>query len=151
MSTAAAVTSHAWPIGERDSLAVRRVQQVLLADDDDDFRSIMTAVLRHRGYVVTAVSNGYEFVDFVAAATVECDQLPDVIVTDVHMPGLTGLQLLRVLRDCGWPMPVILVSGFADDDLRDRAGDDAFAVLEKPCPMELIAHAVDLAAGIPVR
>lgn len=151
MCTVAAAMPYSWSLGSDDEVATQRFQQVLLADDDDDFRDLLAAALRRRGYVVTPVRDGFEFVEFVASATVDGTDLPDVIVTDLKMPGLSGLQLMRVLRDCGWPMPVILVSGFADDDVRTRAEGDAFAVLAKPCSMELIARAVDLAAGTPIR
>lgn len=126
--------------------SARRLRRVLIADDDEDFRALLVAVLRRRGFLVDSVSDGTEFTELVAAATEE--DLPDVVVSDVRMPGYTGLELLSIVRHAGWRVPVILVSGFADDELRDDALDQqAFAVLDKPCPMESIANTVEAAAA----
>lgn len=130
------------------STEARPYYRVLVADDDDDFRALIASVLRRRGFLVATVRDGYEFADFIAATSVDRSDLPDAVVSDVRMPGYDGLQLLSRVRAAGWPTPVILVSGFADRELNDRAGDEAFAVFAKPCAMDDIADAVEEAVGI---
>ncbi len=88
---------------------------VLIAEDDDEMRYLMTRALRRDGYDVLAVSDA----DTLAAlleATRSDGRDPDLVVSDVRMPGMSGLELVRWLRDRSWPMRTVLVSAFADDD-----------------------------------
>jgi len=109
---------------------------VLLVDDDAPIRRMLERSLAAEGYDVAAVADGGA-----ALARVE-RSLPDVIVLDVAMPGLDGLQVTRRLRAKGLPVPILLLT--ARDALDERvAGLDAGAddYLVKPFePAELTAR-----------
>jgi two-component system response regulator MprA len=104
---------------------------VLLVDDDAPIRRMLERSLAAEGYDVAAVADGGA-----ALARVE-RSLPDVIVLDVAMPGLDGLQVTRRLRAKGLPVPILLLT--ARDALEERvAGLDAGAddYLVKPFELD---------------
>ena len=87
--------------------------RVLVADDNTDMRDYLSHLLRGAGYDVTTVADGRRALDAVRAA------LPDIVISDVMMPGLDGLQLLSMLRSEARTaaLPVLLLSA--------RAGQEA--------------------------
>src|SRR5437868_6988489 len=114
-------------------------ERVLIVDDYEDGRLMYCDYLRHVGYDATSAADGDEALR--CAATNTCD----VIVLDVAMPKLDGLQVLRKLRgnEATKAVPVIILSASADKRVRDEAtsaGADLF--LEKPCEPELLEAAI---------
>lgn len=111
---------------------------VLVVDDDHDTREIWRAVLQHHGYLVLQAADGTEGVRTAMA------QGPDVVVMDLEMPGVDGLQATRHLKEhrLTSATPVIVVSAHAGAEYRERAdaaGCDGY--LAKPCPpAELLAE-----------
>ena len=83
--------------------------RVLLAEDDDDLRTELARVLADDGAVVVEARDGAE-----AAERLADGAIFDAIVTDVRMPGKTGLELLRELRAKGVRTPAIVMTGFGD-------------------------------------
>ncbi len=79
--------------------------RILVADDDVDFRQLCGDVLREAGYEVTAAADGAE-----ALATLRRDP-HDVVLSDLHMPHLSGLDFLKELRAKGLDIPVVLITG----------------------------------------
>ncbi|MEH3035808.1 MAG: sigma-54 dependent transcriptional regulator [Sphingomonas adhaesiva] len=100
---------------------------VLFVDDDDDLRRATAQALDLAGYAVTAVANA-------AAALREVDNGFDgVVVTDIRMPGMDGMELLSRIVTRDPDLPVVLVSGHADVGTAVRAlRHGACDVLEKP-------------------
>ncbi|HEX7479989.1 MAG TPA: response regulator [Polyangiales bacterium] len=105
-----------------ESGCAARVPRVLLAEDDDDLRLGLTALLRFDGYDVYAVADGTSLLDKLASRLLsqELATPVDVIVTDVRMPGVNGLAIVEGLRADGWAQPVVLISAFGDDEVRAR-------------------------------
>ena len=100
---------------------------ILLADDNADMRDYVKRLLVTQGYEVETV------VDGVAALTSMSQQLPDLVLTDVMMPRLDGLELLRSLRDDPRTreIPIILLSARAGEDSRIEgleAGADDYLI-----------------------
>ncbi|MBL8617369.1 MAG: sigma-54-dependent Fis family transcriptional regulator [Deltaproteobacteria bacterium] len=82
-----------------------RAARVLVVDDDQAVRSALTVNLQKAGYAVATAARGEEALDAVA------EEEPDVVISDVRMPGISGEDLLSRLR-AGWPdLPVILMTG----------------------------------------
>lgn len=123
--------------------AVPRRARVLVADDDADIRTLVGIAVRKSGLeLVGTASDGTE-----AWALVR-ELQPDLLVTDVTMPGLTGLELCRLVRadDELSDTRVLLLSGVVDAGARD-AGRDAGAVdcFVKPfSPRKLADRLVEL-------
>jgi CheY-like chemotaxis protein len=73
---------------------MERNLKVLLAEDNLDLCEIAVLLLGSRGHVVTAVTNGEEAWDYLRKGNV-----PDILLTDQQMPGMTGVQLIQRVRD----------------------------------------------------
>ena len=79
--------------------------RVLLADDEESFRRVHEYQLREAGYDVTSVADGD------AALAAFRDGLHDLVVSDIRMPGLDGLELLGRLKAISPDTPVVVVTG----------------------------------------
>ena len=115
---------------------------VVLVDDDPAFRELLGTVLDRAGYETVAVSSAEE------ALIVIDEQRPDVVVTDVGLPGVSGYELCRQIKDRGDEIGVMMISGQRMEPF-DRAagillGADDYMV--KPVdPGELVARVWRLA------
>jgi CheY-like chemotaxis protein len=133
-----------------------RPPHILLAEDDDEMRALLTQTLARAGYSVVALEDGFELSDYVSLTQVYGGPLlaPDLIVSDVRMPGRTGLEVLVQAQACGLSCPVIILSAFTDDETREEARRfGVHAVLDKPVDLEVLKATLhELArAGIPSR
>jgi FixJ family two-component response regulator len=100
---------------------------IAIVDDDEAVRVSVASLIRSLGYRVCTFASAEELLGSAAPATAAC------VITDVRMPGMDGLELLRRLRATQGTPPVILVTAFADDALRRRADSDgAHCLLDKP-------------------
>jgi len=112
--------------------------RVLLVEDDDDNRELMSEVLEAAGYRVTSAASGAEGLRQLAGRPV------DVVVTDVGMPGMGGLELARAAKEIAPHVPVVVVTGYAErDDIASARGKVVDAVLVKPVDPEALTSAVD--------
>ncbi|MBY0275892.1 response regulator transcription factor [Candidatus Binatia bacterium] len=122
---------------------------ILLAEDDGELRALIAHALREAGHAVLEASNGFELLDRIEAAIAwgEPARPPiSLIISDVRMPGMTGVDVLSVLRCAYWATPVILMSAFADATLRSEAWElGAAAVIAKPFAMEELLDAARVA------
>jgi DNA-binding response OmpR family regulator len=117
--------------------------RILLAEDDDELRSLLAEALRHDGYQVMEMRNATVLDDVIrelAAQTV--GHLPhEIVISDVRMPGRTGLSVLESHQGCPWCPRFIFMTGLGDEELRDEASRlGAAAVLEKPFEMDELRH-----------
>jgi two-component system, cell cycle response regulator DivK len=113
---------------------------VLLVEDDRDGRQLFAAWLEQAGYQVVEAHNGLQ------ALERAFDVRPDVVVTDLNIPGIDGYELTRRLKSDPrtGDIPILAVTGyvpFAKDPSRaDRAGCDA--TLSKPCSLDELENTV---------
>jgi len=110
--------------------------RVMVAEDDAALRRLLTRALDAAGYAVTSADTGPALLMSLWRAALH-SRLPALIVSDIRMPGRSGLEVARVLRDKGWSVPVILITAFVDEDvvtLGQRVG--AAAVLSKPFDLD---------------
>jgi CheY-like chemotaxis protein len=119
----------------------RRSVRILLVDDDDDVRRSTRHLLEGMGHDVVDVRGASG-----ALATVEGGDTVDLVLCDVRMPGMGGAELVRRLRAARPGVPVLFVTGYADDlasapDLRD------VPVLVKPYGLEDLAGMIERHAG----
>ena len=111
--------------------------EVLLIDDDPHLRAALSQTLDLAGLQVQTLSDARQ-----ALETLPADW-PGVVVSDIRMPGMDGMQLLRALHERDPELPVILVTGHGDVPLAVqamRAG--AWDFLEKPFPSETLLDGV---------
>ena len=118
---------------------------VLLAEDDDEMRRILSEALEDAGYRVSTVSDGMALLHRLELEGPESTWAPpfDVLVSDIRMPGLTGMEILAGLHAAELRFGVVLISAFADEPTRKEATDlGAVAVLSKPFPLQNLLDAV---------
>lgn len=116
-----------------------RPGKVLLAEDQAEMRALMCGMLAREGYEVVVATDGPSLIQtLIAGLTDEGGAwIPDLIISDVRMPGFSGLEVLARLRRETWSTPVLLITAFGDQDLRDEVERLGSArVLDKPFEME---------------
>jgi len=97
------------------SAPVLRGVRVLLVDDDDDARDLLTAVLERAGAQILTAASVAEALELVER------EGPDVIVSDVGMPYRDGYALLEELRSRDWRLPAVALTAYARPEDRSRA------------------------------
>jgi len=118
------------------------VAKILIVDDDGDLRTLLGLCFLRRGHSIVVAGDGAVGLQCVAT------HAPDLLVTDVNMPVLDGLKLLRQLRAAGHAdLPVIVLTARADQRAAAiAAGADAFLV--KPVPLRQLGETAErLLAG----
>jgi CheY-like chemotaxis protein len=127
----------------------QRGVNVLLAEDDDEMRDLLATALRKDGHQVTEVADGGRLLAYLQAAAVKGDlwPMPDILVSDVRMPGFSGLDVLDALRTAEVHIPVVLISAFGDRETHDRAFNLGAAMLDKPFDIEQLRLTVNLLVG----
>ena len=113
--------------------------QVLVADDDEDIRYVVSALLSRRGWSVTTTSSGVETIEVLASAEF------DVLVLDQNMPPGSGLEVVDHLRERDDATPVVLFTGFSATIDRDRADEAGVLIMEKTDVTALPARVATLA------
>lgn len=115
---------------------------VLLAEDQPPWRELMTRALREAGYHVIAVPDGDGLMTLVRRLLAQTEELPDAIVSDLRLPGSSGLLALARLRQDDDFTPFFLMTAFAEEATHlDAHRLGATAVFDKPFdPRELVAH-----------
>lgn len=107
---------------------------ILIVDDDDDVRRALRRILELDGHVVVSCADGHEALRALSAGR------SDLVITDMYMPEMDGIEFLTRLREQDAELPVLAVSGGsvapADFVLEDAAQLGANAVLAKPYDME---------------
>jgi CheY-like chemotaxis protein len=93
--------------------------QIFVAEDDPDMCALVADTLRRDGYDVTEVPDGEEVLDWIGRQDRD-DEPMDLLVSDVRMPVVTGLAILRALREAHSTVPVVLMSAFADAATRSE-------------------------------
>lgn len=121
----------------------REKPRVLLVEDDQDNRELMTEVLEWAGFLVTPAPSGSEGLRRLR------EQPVDLVLTDYGMPGTGGLELARSAKALAPRVPVVVVTGYSErKDIESALGHEIDAVLVKPVDPDALASVlVDLLRG----
>jgi len=113
--------------------AAKRTGRVLIVDDEPNMRRTLSDILKDEGYDVTTAATGDE-------AVTACSQANyDIVLMDVRMPGINGVEAFRQIRRHQEGVRVILMSAYGTEDLRRLALDEgAIAFLTKPLNLEQV-------------
>ncbi len=113
-------------------------KQILVGEDDEIARDVLIQAIQTLGYGAVGAINGRP-----ALEMLEVNEF-DLILTDIYMPELNGLELLKRLREGGNDLPVILITGFDADEARFTADKyHAAALLIKPFRLALLKTILD--------
>ena len=110
---------------------MKATRSILLVDDDVAFRHVLAGELKRLNYDVTAAGSGEDGLRRIAEAE------PDIVLLDLQMPGINGLDTLKAIRESNPGVEVIMLTGHGSIDTAIesiRAG--AFDYVVKPCPLD---------------
>jgi FixJ family two-component response regulator len=110
---------------------------ISIVEDDQPFRESMIELMSSLGYTVEAFPSAESFLASPLLAETAC------LVADVHMPGMTGVELNRRLIHAGHQIPMILVTAYPDEVVRNRAlKDGVVCYLSKPVDDEHLERCI---------
>src|SRR5262249_22919741 len=113
---------------------------ISIIDDDEDFREALQSLMTSMGFAVEAFSSALDFLARPNIRDASC------LIVDVHMPGMTGIELHRHLVDSGYVIPTILITAYPADSVRVRAlADGVMFYLSKPCDSDELLRCVSRA------
>ncbi len=107
-------------------------EDVLVVDDEPAVRRFAARVLREEGYSVHEAADGAEALELIRLASAQLG----VVVSDIVMPRLNGVQLLESISALRPDLPVILMSGYGTEQLAERGIASPCGVLSKPFPAD---------------
>jgi FixJ family two-component response regulator len=120
------------------------VLSVAIVDDEEGIRKALGRLLRAAGLDAYGYANGQEFL------TAAAERRPDCVVLDLHMPGMSGLQVLRKLKATGLLLPVVVITAHDEPETRQEClSTGARAYLRKPLEDRLLLNAISAAMRPP--
>lgn len=110
---------------------------ILIADDDRNSRDALRDIIQPEGFETIVASSGEEAIDIVRGVKIH------LVLLDMHMPTLTGLETLGIVRQINAKLPAILVTGNPSDSLfRAAIQAQFYSVLPKPVSKGLLLYTV---------
>ena len=117
-----------------------RDYSILIADDDSGSRETLRQIIQPEGFQTHEAASGEEAIDIVRGRSI------DLVLLDMHMPTLSGLDTLRLVRQFHATLPAILVTGDPSELLvRQAIQAQCFSVLPKPVNRHLLLYIVSKA------
>lgn len=121
-------------------MSQRDPQTVFLVDDDEHVRSSIVRGLTARGYAVEAYASGHTFFEAVSNKATGC------LILDQGLPNMTGLEVQREMRDRGYDLPIIFITGHGSVDQSVQAMRlGAINFLEKPFRRGILVENIEIA------
>jgi CheY-like chemotaxis protein len=113
-----------------------RHRRILLVDDEEDLRTLVSSIVADLGYEVETASDGLAAIEKVE------DEAPDLILLDLLLPGIDGLTVLRYLRESGCGAPIVLLTACSDEaTIRKALREGASGYVPKPFRIHELAEA----------
>jgi DNA-binding response OmpR family regulator len=118
--------------------------RILVAEDDDEFRILLASALRSGGHDVVSCRTGDDLLLHLRMYLLQLgDEEHDLIISDIRMPGASGLDVLESLKGCQSRPPMILITAFGDDATHAQARElGAASVLDKPFRIDVLLSEV---------
>jgi FixJ family two-component response regulator len=106
---------------------VPRDLEIAVIDDDQSFRVALVESLSSLGYEADGYASAEDYIGLIGGKSFDC------VVTDIHMPGMSGLELLKCLAAQGSTIPIVLITARSDTNLEAKAAAaGAACLLRKP-------------------
>jgi CheY-like chemotaxis protein len=116
------------------SMATIRNPRILVAEDDSEMRRLLIRRLNDAGFETIECSDGWKLLDHLGNPVLsgEPDDF-DLIVSDIRMPGVTGLEALEGIHEAEWFVPMILITAFGNEEVHRQARElGAAGMFDKP-------------------
>ena len=112
-------------------------KRVLIVEDDEEMRGLLSDVIEEEGYKTDSVDNGSEAFRKLVKESFA------LIITDIRMPGLTGLEILPGMKKLQPEAPVIVITAFGSEEVQRKAFEKgANAYLEKPIHLQKLRRLI---------
>lgn len=136
----------AWPLLRQLAMTHSIEPRILVVDDDRTAAAALADLLRDEGYAIEVAHRGNE------ALALEKTFHPDLLITDMHMPEMSGVELLSALRHDRRTLPAILMTTDASDTARRRAQAlGASDILDKPLILRDMLASIQRALAEPPK
>jgi PAS domain S-box-containing protein len=137
-----AATVEEKPAAPKPSMPSGHGERILFVDDEQALVLIATKLLQRLGYIVTAFSSSQEAL----AAFIRQPNAFDLVITDMTMPGMTGIALADALQEARPGIPILLATGYVEQSIREQSTLLGFhEILVKPLSGQALAEAVQRA------
>lgn len=114
---------------------------VVIAEDNTELRGLLAGALERDGYEVVQAETGARLIALVEEL-VAGGKVLHLVITDVRMPLVGGLEAARALHRAGHRVPLIFMTAYSDAWTRSRAAELGAVLLDKPLSLETLRHAV---------
>jgi FixJ family two-component response regulator len=122
---------------------VSRECLIAVIDDDESFREALVGSLSSLGYGARGFASAEEFIAGDGTEPYDC------VITDIHMPGMSGFDLMRRLTAYHSSVPVIMITAHAEPGLETRAAAvGAVCLLRKPIEADALTHCLERALKV---
>jgi DNA-binding NtrC family response regulator len=118
-------------------------RKVLIVDDDRDIVSIVSTILAGRGWDISAAYSGSEALEAVTASK------PDIILLDIMMPEMNGIEVLKKIRKIDSDARIIMITAFGDvESYLDSMELGAYEYINKPFETDELLEMIDRVAAV---
>ncbi|MFC1545682.1 response regulator, partial [Gemmatimonadota bacterium] len=122
-------------VEDREGTSLGGSEKICIVEDEDAVRELTSEILTEQGYEVYAFGTPREALESFHALRKK--ERPDLVLADVIMPGMNGVQMVSELRKKGKDLKVLLMSGYTDDALEEKGlGGTEYELLTKPFTIE---------------
>jgi len=113
------------------------VNKILIVDDEEHIRSLLDSYLSKQGFETYQAKDGNEAAEMVA------QQKPDLIFLDIQLPGMNGVEILKMVKKLNPDIAVIMISGNATEDTAKQTLEiGAFDYIKKPVDLDKVSEVI---------
>ncbi|MFW6138019.1 MAG: response regulator [Spirochaetota bacterium] len=113
-------------------------KHILIVEDDQNIAKLIDEIVKRRGYSSVVASNGEQ------AYRLFGEKNFDLIITDLKMPKIDGMTLIKMVREKNTSIPIIIITGYGSEKSHKLAKSyGVFHILSKPCSIMDISRAID--------
>jgi len=118
-------------------------KNILVAEDDNNIANLIKEIIKRKGNNAILATNGAEAFKLFTSIKV------DLIITDLKMPHVDGITLIKMIREKDKNTPIIIITGYGSEKNRSKANKlGVSTILQKPCSVIDISNAIESALNI---
>ena len=119
------------------------VPHIMIVEDEEPIVFSMSFVLRRKGYQVSAAQDGQQALDMLTEF-MRADEVPDLLICDMNLPVLTGIELIQKMHEVGVMLPIVAVTGGATAEIiHNLKVNGCTSVVTKPFDTHLIIEIIE--------
>ena len=113
------------------------IKNILLVDDEENIRELFDTYLTGIGYTTRQVENSKDVENEIKK------EKPDLVFLDIKMPGMDGVEVLKMIKNYDQDIPVVMISGFATEHMaKETLHIGAFDYIKKPVDLEKVSEII---------